>query len=131
MAKNILIVEDDTFTQEFYQYIFGKVKFNSIIIDDPNLIFSSLDSKPVDLIIMDINLKNAQLNGEMTDGVKLSKFIKQQEKYAKIPIILVTAYDIALNRSNFLDESLADGYIKKPIIDLDEFLKKVNGLIER
>ncbi|MGE5399243.1 MAG: response regulator [Ignavibacteriales bacterium] len=129
MEQNIIIVEDDPFTQEFYKYLFSKTKYKTSTIEDGDKLIEKINEDNTNLIIMDINLKNTYMNGEKVDGVILSKFIKQNEKFSKIPILLVTAYQKNIGPNNYFEESLADDYIVKPIIDYNDLLNKVNKLI--
>ncbi len=131
MNKNILIIEDDPFTQRFYKYIFSKSDYSVTITEDGESIFDCLRGGETELIIMDINLRNTSLNNVSMDGVQLSRIIKNEEKFSHIPIILVTAYQMNLGDNNFLQESLADDYIIKPIIDFNELLQKVDKLINK
>ena len=130
MERYIIIVEDDPFTQEFYKYLFAKTKFKISIIEDGDKVIENLASGNVCMLIMDINLKNSFLKGKRIDGVCLSRHIKQNESFSKIPILLVTAYQKNVGPNNFLEDSLADDYIVKPIVDYNELIKKVNKLVE-
>ncbi|MGE5432454.1 MAG: response regulator [Syntrophomonadaceae bacterium] len=129
MEKNIIIVEDDPFTQEFYKYLFSKTKYKTTTIEDGDLLMEKVKEDNVSLVIMDINLKNTYMNGEKVDGVILSRFIKQNEQLSGIPILLVTAYQKNVGPNNYFEESLADDYIVKPIIDYNDLLNKVNKMI--
>ena len=88
-----------------------------------------LREKNISLIIMDINLKNTYLNGEKINGIKLSGSIKRDDRFAKIPILLVTAYSPSVKGENFYQDSLAEDYITKPIIDFNLLINKVNRLV--
>lgn len=129
MEKKIIIVEDDPFTQEFYKYLFSKTKYNTTTLEDGDELIRILDQDPINLVIMDINLKNTYMNGNKVDGVILSRYIKQNQKHSKIPILLVTAYQKGMGTNNYFEESLADDYIVKPIVDYNELLTKVNNLM--
>ncbi|MCX8094457.1 MAG: response regulator [Candidatus Goldbacteria bacterium] len=67
-----------------------------------------------DIIILDIKLPNK-------DGFELLKEIKQNEKFKKIPVVVLTSSDSIedINKSYLLH---ANCYITKPI-GLDEFIK--------
>jgi CheY-like chemotaxis protein len=129
MSKNIIIVEDDPFSQNFYEYVFRKAGFTSTIIEDGDLLIEKLKTIEASLIIMDINLQNTYLNGEKADGIMISRYLKQSENFSKIPIILVSAYPVSQNGKNYFEESLADDYITKPITDFNFLIGKVNKLI--
>lgn len=129
MEKSIIIVEDDPFSQDFYKFIFRKAGISHQIIEDGDLLMNTLRSDPIGLVIMDINLKNTYLNGKKTDGVHLSKLIKEDDLLKSIPVILVTAYSPNLSDNKFLEESRAEDYITKPILDFNALISKVNSYI--
>ena len=129
MKKNILIIEDDIFTIDFYKYLFVKAGFNPIFIENGDLLIDTIDQEKISLIIMDINLKNSYFKGEKTDGIQLSRFLKTKSEYSHIPIILVTAYSISLKGEKFFEESLANDMMTKPITDFNLMINKVNELI--
>ncbi len=127
--RNILIVEDDPFTVDFYRFIFKRAGYNPLVMEDGDKVLDILDSTDVSLIIMDINLKNTYLKGDKIDGVKLSGLIKRNEKFSRIPVMLVTAYSPSIKGNEFYKESLADDYITKPIVDFNILIEKVNDLV--
>lgn len=129
MNKTILIIEDDPFSQDFYNFIFRKAGLKSLIMEDGDQILLELAKGEIGIIIMDINLKNTSLNGDRINGVKFSRIIKETGKYKNIPILLVTAYSISTNGDSFFAESLADDYIVKPIIDYNELISKIKNLL--
>jgi|WetSurMetagenome_2_1015567.scaffolds.fasta_scaffold45780_3 CheY-like chemotaxis protein len=128
MRSNILIVEDDTFTQQFYELLFQRAGFNSIITDEGDRFIETLENQEVSIIILDLNLKNTYLNNERVDGISLAKKVKGNNKYSHIPIIIVSAYKNLTNGRNFLQETGAEDYVLKPISDFNDLLKKVNAL---
>ncbi len=129
MDKKIIIVEDDPFSQDFYKFVFSKAGFEPAIMEDGDVILETLKQGGISLVIMDINLKNTYLKGEKTDGMKLSKVIKQDKDISRVPILLVTAYTANNIGKNFFEESLAEDYITKPILDFNLLINKVNKLI--
>jgi len=128
-GKKIIIVEDDPFSQDFYKFIFAKAGYEPVIIEEGEKIIEALKQGGTSLIIMDINLKNTFLNGERTDGMKLSRFIKQDKQISSVPILLITAYTASNIGKSFFEESLAEDYITKPILDFNLLINKVNKLI--
>ncbi len=128
--KNILVVEDDPFTIDFYRFIFKKAGFNALIMEDGDKVVNTLNETAIHLIIMDINLKNTYLYGEKIDGIKLSKAIKSNDSISHIPILLVTAYTPGIKGENFCEACQAEDFITKPILDFNFLIEKVNSLIE-
>lgn len=130
MSKKIIIVEDDPFSQDFYKFIFSKAGFETFITEDGDKLLETLLQGGVCLVIMDINLKNTYLKGEKTDGMRLSRVIKQDKQISKVPILLITAYTASNIGKNFFEESLAEDFITKPILDFNLLINKVNKLIK-
>jgi len=73
--KNILIVEDDPFTQDFYSFLLKRAGFNFLILEDGDVIINKLQFDDFDLVIMDISLKNSSINGTKVNGIQLTKHI--------------------------------------------------------
>ncbi len=129
MSKSILIVEDDPFTQKFYEHLFGRKGYKLIQTENGDEIFDKLDNNEISLLILDINLKNTYLEKEKMDGVSISRKIKMNPKYSKIPVLLISAYNKKTGSRNFFDESLADDYIVKPVTDFNYLMQKISRLI--
>jgi CheY-like chemotaxis protein len=129
--KSIIIIEDDPFTQQFYKYLFAKTNYKTEIFEEGDRLADMLENEVVNLVIMDINLKNTYLKDKKVDGIFLSKYIKNNDKTAGIPVLLVTAYQKTPSANNYFDDSLADDYIVKPIVDYNDLLDKVKSLIEK
>jgi CheY-like chemotaxis protein len=126
MEGTILIVEDDVFTQELYKFFFQRKGYKYIITDDAEKFFSILEQNNVSLVILDINLKNTYLEDEKIDGIILAERLRANEKYSKIPIIVVSAYQSNMNGRNLIKDGLVDDFILKPIVDFNELIGKVN-----
>ena len=127
--KKILIIEDDIFLQDLYRIFFKKIGAQIILAEDSDEILSLIDEGGIELIIMDINLRNTNLNSQRIDGIKFSRYIKERFHSLHIPIILVTAYPLASFGNNVLEDSLADDYLIKPITDYNQLIEKINNLI--
>ena len=127
--KNILVVEDDPFCKEFYNMILKRAGYEPLITDKTEELEKILLEKEFSLIIMDINLKKAMMNGNRVDGLMVTKYLKNDKRFSHIPIILVTAYSKVLVNSNVLEESKAEGMITKPIININQFISKLEDVM--
>jgi CheY-like chemotaxis protein len=128
MKGKIIVVEDDPFSQEFYLLLFDKKGYSCVIEEDGDKLIKDIRNEKVDLIIMDINLRNTYFEGEKIDGVQLSRIIKLDPELKNIPILLITAYSDSVVENKYFEESLAEDYIIKPITDFNKLLRKVEGL---
>ncbi|PKL82170.1 MAG: hypothetical protein CVV24_11465 [Ignavibacteriae bacterium HGW-Ignavibacteriae-3] len=127
--KKILIVEDDIFLQDLYKIFFAKLGAEIVLEEDSTEILKLIVEDQVSLIIMDVNLRNTNLDSKRIDGIKFSRYIKESFGHLHIPILLVTAYTVSSFSNNILEESLADDYLLKPIIDYNQLIEKINNLI--
>lgn len=125
MNAKIAIIEDDPFTQHLYSHLMRRAGYEAFIMEDANLLIEKLNHENIALIIMDINLRNTYLNEEKINGIQLSKYIKTHEKFSAIPVILVSAFSMAAEKGNLLEESLAHHFINKPITDFNAFIDTI------
>ncbi|CUS88417.1 Response regulator receiver domain-containing protein, partial [Candidatus Kryptonium thompsonii] len=77
-----------------------------------------------------VSLPGTFVNGVQVDGLKLSRMIKENEITSKIPIILATAHAMRGDAERFLEESKADDYIPKPIVDHNLLIEKVKKYLQ-
>jgi len=126
----VLIVEDDPINMRVFTKILVKRGgFTVKGTDNVDEIFKLTEEGEIDLILMDVSLANSIYEGKPVDGIKLTQMLKANPKTAKLPIILVTAHAMEGNKELFLDQSGADSYLSKPIVDHQEFVNKIQALI--
>ena len=105
LPKNIMVVEDDLFTQKYLKRVLIELDIQEVdCFSNANIVLEQIKFKTYDLILMDI-----ALSGSM-DGIQLSKQILL---IAKIPIIFISAY----GDDETFEESLEVspyGFIQKP-----------------
>jgi CheY-like chemotaxis protein len=128
---HVLVVEDDAMTAQLFKIILErKGGFKVTVTDDGEEIMNLLNSGDISLIIMDVSLSGTFVNGVQVDGLKLSRMIKENEITSKIPIILATAHAMRGDAERFLEESKADDYIPKPIVDHNLLIEKVKKYLQ-
>ncbi len=131
MEEHLLIIEDDPFLKEFYQFVLKRMNYKITILEDGDKFFETLALEDISLILMDINLKNTTYNGERVDGVFLSRKVKKDKRYSHIPILIVSAYSLDKSNRKLFVDSLADDYFTKPITDINYFLSRINNIIQK
>jgi len=130
MKYSVLVVEDDSFTQEFYRYFFSRSGYLINITEDIDELFRRLDNEKIDVVILDINLKNSFYKEKKIDGLQIAEIIKKNEKYKNIPILIITAFQNKFGKTQTASYDIADDYIIKPINDFNELIQKVEKLIK-
>lgn len=124
--KKLLIIEDDTLTQQLYLVYFKKSGIEPYITDDAEELFTLLNTENIGLILMDINLTNTYFRGEKMDGIKLSRLIKSNSDTKNIPIIIATGFSAFNHDDSLVRQTQADDLIIKPITNFNAFINKVN-----
>jgi two-component system, cell cycle response regulator DivK len=128
--KTVLIVEDDPINYRVFQKILTKrAGLNVMGSEDVEEIMKIAQSGEVDIILMDVSLSHSEYQGQALDGIKITQILKADSRTAHLPIILVTAHAMQGDRENFLKQSGADGYISKPVVDHQDFVDQVLGLL--
>lgn len=128
----ILVVEDDPMNAKLFEYNLRRLgRFDVVVTEDAEEIIETVSKGDVDGIVMDISLNNTRYKGEIIDGIGLTSLIKSKPDTSYVPVILATAHAMKGDRLKFLEESGADDYIAKPIVDPSELIEKLNRLIER
>ena len=128
--KTVLIVEDDMINARVFSKILTKrgglaVKHTENVDE----VMQIAESGEIDVILMDVSLSHSVYQGKPVDGIRITQMLKANSATAALPIILVTAHAMDGDRENFLQQSGADGYISKPIVDHQKFVDDVKAMI--
>ena len=128
--KTVLIVEDDLINARVFSKILSKrggveVKHT----EDVDEVMKIAQSHEIDLILMDVSLSHSVYQGKSVDGIKITQMLKSNPLTANLPVILVTAHAMEGDRENFLNQSGADGYISKPVVDHQLFIDQIMALL--
>lgn len=121
--KKILLVEDDVFISSIYQTKLEREGFETIVAENGVEALKILEKATPDLMLLDIIMP-------YMDGIEVLKKVKQEERWKKIPIILLTN----LSEKEKIDEALgigADDYLLKSHFTPTEVLAKVNSLLKK
>jgi DNA-binding NarL/FixJ family response regulator len=76
-----------------------------------------------------VSLTGSSHQGELVDGIQITQLLKANPETNAVPVILVTAHAMQGDRETFLAKSGAEGYISKPVVDYDDFLGQIRGLV--
>ncbi len=121
-AKLIAIVDDEPDIVELVSLHLQKGGYKVRSFEDADGLFKFLKSNLPDLVILDLMLPDA-------DGFEICKFLKKEDKFNSIPVIMLTA------RSDEMDKIIglelgADDYVTKPFSPR-ELLARVKAVLRR
>lgn len=103
----LLIVEDDIENVKYLKLLLRN-NFQIETCDNSEDCFSILNTKSIDIILMDITIHGAK------DGLQLTKEIKQNPKFSHIPVIAITAHAYPKDKINAEDAGV-DEFLTKPV----------------
>lgn len=107
-GKKLLIVDDDMRNVFALRNVFGKKGFEITVAKTGKEAIEKLHNQPdMDLVLMDIMMP------EM-DGYEAMRLIRTEQRFAKLPIIALTAKAMASDRDKCLEAGASD-YLSKPI----------------
>lgn len=116
---HVLVVDDDEDILTLLTVFFTKHGHRVSVAADGEAMFHSLETQPVDLVILDI-----MLQGE--DGLSLCRRVRAA---SNLPVIMLTAMGDPMDRIIGLELG-ADDYIVKPF-DARELLARVRAVLRR
>lgn len=120
MQKTIMIVEDNELNMKLFNDLLESRGYGTIQTRNG---FEALDLARAhfpDLILMDIQLPEVS-------GLEVTKWLKEDEALADIPVIAVTAFAMKGDEERILQGG-CEGYISKPI-SVSHFLETIERYI--
>ena len=128
-GRRVLIVEDNPLVAKFYKMALERAGgFECVITEDVDEILRQVDSRTLELAILDISLSASRFQGDLIDGVRLAQMLKQ--RLPQLPILIATAHAMTGDRERLMQASGADGYLEKPIYDAQLLVDKVKELLK-
>jgi two-component system sensor histidine kinase/response regulator len=107
----ILIVEDDPHSQFYFRKLLSGL-YDTDVASTAREAYDLLHSRAFGLVLMDISLKGDE------DGLSLTRRLREEEAFKKLPIVAVTAYAFPDDRKRALDAGCTD-YLPKPVSSSD------------
>ena len=122
MNKLIAIVDDEPDIVELVSINLKKAMFKAKGFSDAESFYRFLEEKIPDLIILDLMLPDA-------DGLEICKYLKKEDKFSSIPIIMLTAKGDETDKILGLEFG-ADDYVTKPFSPR-ELVARVRAILRR
>ncbi|MEK7850131.1 MAG: response regulator [Candidatus Omnitrophota bacterium] len=128
-CKKILIIDDDADMVESTKVVLEAKSYKVFTAANKQSALVQIKEVMPDLIIMDVMLE------KMSDGFDLSRELKSDEKYKRIPVLMVTAIG---EKTGFRFSEAAgdkvwlpvDDYAEKPLKP-EELISKVEKLLSK
>ncbi|MGB7088213.1 MAG: response regulator [Phormidesmis sp.] len=128
--KTVLIVEDDMVNARVFSKILTKRGgLNVKHTENVDEVISIAQKKEADVILMDVSLSHSVYQGQPVDGIEITQMLKSNPETSEVPVILVTAHAMDGDRETFLNQSGADGYISKPVVDHQKFVDEISAMM--
>ncbi len=129
--KHVLVVEDDQYNAILFRKIFERrAGCRVTLTEDPAEVLKLVRVGDVALVVLDVSLRNSKWEGRPVGGVEICRMIRAESK-RRVPVLLATAHAMRGDAEKLIQESDADGYVAKPIVDHDEFARLAITLMER
>ncbi len=119
-SQIILSIEDNEINQEIIQAIGKNGVYHILSAYNAEEALRLLETYNVDLILMDIQLPGM-------NGYELTRYIRENKRHQKTPIIAMTAYAMEEDRRRCLQSGMND-FISKPI-EFDRFYDICNRFL--
>ncbi|NQU50134.1 MAG: response regulator [Planctomycetes bacterium] len=129
--STVYVLEDNALVRRYLTellHIVGKHDVQAFAA--PQELMTAMQHKLPQLLILDINLADAKLDGEAMDGLILSRRFKESLGESAPVVMLLSAHALPGDEDDFLQSSLADAYQSKPILDEDQFLQRLTQLLK-
>jgi CheY-like chemotaxis protein len=70
-------------------------------------------------------------HGRPVSGVDVCRLLKASPETARIPVVLATAHAMRGDDRRLMEESGADDYVSKPVVDHQAFVAQIRRWIDR
>ncbi len=108
---SILIVEDDPHSQLYFTKLLTGM-YETAVAASAREAWDLLHDREFGLVLMDISLKGDE------DGLSLTRRLRSEEAFARLPIVAVTAYAFPDDKRRALEAGCTD-YLPKPVSSND------------
>ncbi|GAV32155.1 MAG: response regulator [Anaerosomatales bacterium] len=119
MSK-VLLVEDNPQNRYLLTFLLERSGYEVVTAEDGEAAIEAVPAYLPDVILMDVQLPKL-------DGYEATRRIKADERFARIPILALTAHSMKGDRAKAL-EAGCDDYITKPV-DIDVLLRRIQEVV--
>ena len=121
MAKKVLIVEDNELNMKLFHDLLDAQGYETLQTREGLQALALARENRPDLILMDIQLPEIS-------GLEVTKWLKEDEELASIPVVAVTAFAMKGDEER-IREGGCEAYISKPI-SVAHFLETIRRYLD-
>lgn len=105
----VLVADDNPVNLRVATRVLREMGHSGVLVTDGEKALKALDAQNFDVALMDVTMP-------VLDGLSTVAAIRERERAGrkKLPIIMVTAFDLPSDRARMLAAG-ADGYVAKPL----------------
>ncbi|BAZ13823.1 response regulator receiver modulated diguanylate cyclase [Calothrix sp. NIES-4071] len=118
----VMVVDDDKLVSRLVRTLLEPWGLQVTILDNPQQLWEELDAVIPDLLILDVQMPDV-------DGIELCKIIRNNSKWAWLPILFLTGQRDALTIQNVFAAG-GDDYVSKPVV-APELITRIFNRLER
>jgi CheY-like chemotaxis protein len=117
--KTVVVVEDEADAAEMFAEMMRVTGFRVIKSHSNEPAINTIAAEMPDLVILDVMMPDIS-------GLEILKFMRQEPKLAKIPVVVVSAKSLPADIKTGMDAG-ASAYLTKPVgyLDLKQTIEKV------
>jgi CheY-like chemotaxis protein len=128
--KNVVVVEDDAINAMVFRRVLEKRGgFAVLVTESGDEVLERTRAGEVDLVVLDVSLARTRVGGRPVNGVDLCRLLKADPRTESIPVVLATAHAMRGDAERLVLESGANGYVSKPIVDHEAFVRLLSNLL--
>lgn len=120
--NNILVAEDNPVNRELLRELLETQEYRVVEACDGQEALRMIAESPPDLLLLDLGMP-------VLDGFGVIRKIRDNPRWAALPVLAVTAYAMNGDRDKIINSGF-DGYLSKPINSV-LLLKEVGRLLKK
>ena len=129
--RHVVVVEDDPVNASlFLRLLERRGKMRVTVTESAEELIELVRGGGVSLVVMDVSLRSTSWQGKAVNGVDLCRMLRGDPATAGVPIVLATSHAMRGDGERLLQESGADDYVSKPVVDHQDFIARVVRWIE-
>jgi two-component system cell cycle response regulator DivK len=129
--KHVIVVEDDPVNGTLFRMLLERRGGCRVSVTESAEEALKLAREGADAVVMDISLKGSMYQGRPVSGVDVCRLLKGSSETAGIPVVLATAHAMRGDDRRLMEESGADDYVSKPVVDHQAFVAQIRRWIDR